>query len=628
MTTNARSSQSPKLLEFYERNVLPSLFEQLDEAFPEFQWTRVDGGWSASRNPFSSDRNVLPGQISCRQPWGFVADEGTTISWLAYANGGRRPVEYEIVSAVRRLADLARVDDSSINRAFTAEEIREAHRTERRSELFEAFAAYCHVVLLSQEGHAARERVRRTSGLDWQQLVDSSLGLYTSCADVHDYLASMGFSPDEIHDSKITRDVRLDGRILIPWRDSCGQLRSFVACSVADGKGEQSGRLYLNGRGGQDAFGADVALRPESGGKDDLVLVESILDVVHFHSLGLTNVVSFGVPGRVPDRQQWERLADQGVTKVTLAFDDDTHGRQRAFETICEANRARRCPELFVVPPDSFASARGPVTFTRLHGLGQFRHHVDRRIHAYHFIAQALVRRRRPGPQWTDGALVEVLNDAIRFDAATYLPERAVALDRFFWPYIVKATGADWEAIRGLLARGGRRRRNFSVPPRAGELLDHTQLLHDLTDCHDARRIDEFQALICAAADAIQSWKPREPRDKADKPAPRVIVMPHRRRRPSRPPHDVEVPRIVPIRHPAAVKWPRTASSEKAQSESPKPEVIPDVPTVAYQLWEKKGRPDDADQQCWYEAERLVAEALARRNRQRTKLRRDWKSAA
>lgn len=628
MTTNNQSLHVPKLLEFYEKKVLPTLFEQLDQAFPEFKWTRIDGGWTASRNPFTSARDCLRGQISCRQPWGFVAEEGTTLSWLAYANGGRRPVEYEIVSAVRRLADLARVDDSSINRAFTAEEIREAHKAERQCELFEAFAAYCHVVLLGQEGHTARTHLRRAGGLDGKQLVDSSLGLYTSCADIHDYLASMGFSPDEIHESKITRDVRLDGRILIPWRDACGQLRSFVACGVADGKRGRSGRLYLNGRGGQDPFGADFALRPESSGRDDLVLVEGILDVVLLHSLGLTNVASFGVPGRAPNRQQWERLAELGVAKATLAFDDDAEGRQRVFETICEANRARRCPELFVVPPDSFASARGPATFIRLNGIGQFRRHVDRRIHAYHFIAQVLVRKHRTEAQWTDAALVEVLNEAIRFDAATYRPERAVALDRFFWPYIVKATGADWDAIRGLLARGGRKRRRFDVPPRAGDLLDHARLLHDLTDCHDMRQIDEFQALICAAADAIQAWKPGEPRKPAE-PAPRVLVMPQRRRRrSSRPPRDAEAPRIVPIRRPAAVKWPQAPSSKKPQDNPQASEISLDISSVAYQIWQKKGCPTDADQQCWYEAERLVAEALARQTRQRAQSHRDWKSAA
>ena len=48
-----------------------------------------------------------------------------------------------------------------------------------------------------------------------------------------------------------------------------------------------------------------------------------------------SSVASFGVPGRTPSRDQWEQLADLGVAKATLAFEDDADGWQRVFETIC-----------------------------------------------------------------------------------------------------------------------------------------------------------------------------------------------------------------------------------------------------------------------------------------------------
>ena len=40
-----------------------------------------------------------------------------------------------------------------------------------------------------------------------------------------------------------------------------------------------------------------------------------------------------------------------------------------------------------------------------------------------------------------------------------------------------------------------------------------------------------------------------------------------------------------------------------------------DVQTLAYFIWEQKGRPHDADQQCWYEAEQLLAKMLAEQTR-------------
>jgi len=617
MKTATKFSQAPKLLDFYEEDVLPALFDQLDRAFPEFKWTRVDSGWDASRNPFSDRRPTIRGRIVCRQPWGFVGDEGASVSWLAYANGGRPPVEYEIVSAVRKLADLAGVDDSAINRPFTSEEIHEAYSAERQRELLEAFIAYCHVALYSPEGGPVRNFLTRVHGLDSRQIGDSTLGLYTSPADVYDYLASVGFTADEIHDSKVTRDTRLDGRLLVPWRDACGRVQSIVAyAATADGRG-RAGRLHLKGRGGQEAFGLDVALRNESGGREDLLLVEGQLQVVFFQSLGVANVASFGTTGRTPTREQWERLSDAGVTKVTLAYQDDRDGQQRTLAAIQEANRARRCPELFVVPPDSFAAARSPATFARLNGQGQLQRHLDQRIHAFHFVAQMLIRKHRPGIHWTDNALVDVLNDAIRYDAVTYRPDRGIALDRFFWPHIIRATGADWDIVRGRLRRTGNHPSGLPAPIGSWELLDFRRLLRELTYCIEANRIDQFKAIICAAADAIRGQKPRK--KTAVRARPHTVVVPRRpRARVRRPVEEIEPFHVVPMKRPAEPAPAARRPEEPLAALKSTPPLSLDVPTLAYFIWEQKGRPDDADQQCWYEAEQLLAKMLAEQTRKAT----------
>jgi hypothetical protein len=466
------------------------------------------------------------------------------------------------------------------------------HGAARRRKLIEAFVAYCHQVLLSPQGQSARMHLQHSLGLDGQLLADSPLGLYTNPADVRDHLIAAGFSPAEIHDSKVARDVRLDGRVLVPWRDTRGELKTVAAWRSTGGKRGRPGWLYLNAEERPPLFGIDEALRHAADGHHGLIVVEGMLEAVFFRALGIGNVVATGKAGQLLSHQPWEELSELGVAEATLAFSDDSKGRQRAFDAICEAHRARRCPELFVVPPDAFATARSPATFTRLHGIGQFRRQVERRVHAYHFAARTIVRKHRRGVEWTDAALVEALYEAIRFDALAYRPDRAWALERFFWPHVLGATGTTWDAVRVLLARGQDEVQRTLVGPGSWDLLDSGRLLQELSVRHEAGQIDEFRTLICSAADAIRAARPSAP-----------------------PPKEAEVPHVVPMRRPAAMEQPQPPLA------SPPPEAAgprrrparclpPDVATVAYQLWEQKGRPEDADRQCWYEAEQIVAERL------------------
>jgi hypothetical protein len=269
------------------------------------------------------------------------------------------------------------------------------------------------------------------------------------------------------------------------------------------------------------------------------------------------------------------------------------------------------------VPPDAFAAARGPATFARLNGLGQLQRHLEGRIHAFHFMAQMLIRKHRPGVHWTDNALVDMLNEAIRFDAVTYRPDRAIALDRFFWPPIIRATGADWDVIRGLLKRTGRHPAGSPTPIGSWELLDFRRLLRELNNCLAANRIDQFKAIICAAADAIRGQKPHEP-VQVEPPVPRTVVIRRPRRKRVRPAVEkTDSPPVVPLKRPVAPVPPKPAVAKPKQPASllQTPPLSLDVPTLAYFLWEQKGRPDNADQQCWYEAEQLIAKALAEQSR-------------
>ena len=48
--------ERPGIADFYEREVLPALNERLDQAFPEFGWTRDPRGWHATNQSSTHQR--------------------------------------------------------------------------------------------------------------------------------------------------------------------------------------------------------------------------------------------------------------------------------------------------------------------------------------------------------------------------------------------------------------------------------------------------------------------------------------------------------------------------------------------------------------------------------------------
>src|SRR3989344_4339752 len=79
-------------VDFYEREVLPALFERLNSAFPEFGWTRTGRGWTATnRDHTKRYSDARPGRVVCNIPSGFLVNGGQAMSWAAYVHGGATP---------------------------------------------------------------------------------------------------------------------------------------------------------------------------------------------------------------------------------------------------------------------------------------------------------------------------------------------------------------------------------------------------------------------------------------------------------------------------------------------------------------------------------------------------------
>lgn len=587
-----------KLRDFYLHRVLPALFEHLDRAFPEFSWTRTTIGWKAIRRTENGRPDPTRHQlITCHQPWGFVAADGTAVSWLSYVNGGESPTVDDFASAVNALAKRAQVATHVAVEGWSRAESQSAIEQQRQADLMEQFVAYCQVHLNTSVGQSILCGLRDGYGISVSDCRELSIGVYTTPQEVGEHLLGRGFTHDEILQSAVAGDHRLAGRLVVPWRDRWGQLKTIVARDVLRRQEFSRIDLYLKGGTRTGVFGLDVALRDSSEGKKHLVLVESILDVIYLQTLGVRNVATIAGQSKTPSSHHWQQLAQAGVSAVTFAVADSGTGGNQTIDALRELNKATTGPEVYVVTTGKFGDRQSAADYVRQHGLTHFRDLLKQRVHGYRYVAGDLVGRHRPAGGWNEASLTSMLVEAVNFDAEVNDPQRALQLERHFWPTIMETTGLDWESLRANLKN--RHRNTLNDWQLCWNSRDLKQLLRDLRQALREDDYGRFRDLICSAARDLSD----------DGRSPAAPIEPRFRQRPTFSQYEQWRPLVVhqwaeSSRTPFACL--PTASDNGQHRWTRELPSASDVRALAYRLWEQNGRPSGRDQDFWIEAERKL----------------------
>ncbi len=585
-----------KLADIYQREILPALFERLDRAFPEFHWTQTLYGWKGQRIPSNGSLDEAPQHfIMCIQPWAFVDEQGVVTSWLSYVNGGEIQDAEALVEGVKDLAQRAGVHFVAGESRFDHGELNEMLTDERQRTLLEAFFAYCHAELCGEQGDSLCETLQRDHGILYENLAGLPLGLYTTAQEIAEHLLSLGFTRDELIESALVGDPRLPGRLLIAWRDRLGVARTIVARDLEGNSSAASTTLYMRGGAKADGFGLDVALRPSVGGRDHLLLVDTMLDVVLIRSLGMGNVATIGRPGQPIDCSQWERLSRCGVRAATLALRSNAH-IGHVFDSIRQANRAKRAPQLYTLRADDFGDVSSAAHYLRRHGLEEFQQLLTRRIHGYRYAARHIIEHQKHTADWTDAALMSTLKDAVRFDAEVMDAGRVLELERFFWPTILEATRINWDSLRRLLKTRLKIDRDQTFWQWQARNL--RMLLHDLKQALDANDYERFRRLLCAAADDLRSETATLNHSDVHRAFPHRLWIDetHETSETGKEPATL---RFDPSLVASSNQTERTSNDKRTPSSA-------EIRALAYQLWEENGRPSGADQRFWYEAEQQL----------------------
>lgn len=309
--------------------------------------------------------------------------------------------------------------------------------------LAETFFAHAHAMLTQSPARAepwasARAFLER-AGFDVDRLHDLPLGLFDSHAGARQRLLAAGFDDWDVDQSKLLDDRRLPDRLIAPIRDANGRIVSFWARSIT---GEPPENLFWkNGcKAALGAFGLDLALRSTARARDELVLVEDLLDGLMLRSRGMANVAAVGGPAGELTARRWQRLAALGIRRVTLAVEQpfDDSSVRRALD---QAFRAYDAPEVFYLPAGALRPAATPAEMVRSRGVELFREILFRkRVHAYRAKALWILEDHRPPGGWTSPARLAAWESAAAF-CRSQGPRRRDWLEVHFVPPIVDELG-------------------------------------------------------------------------------------------------------------------------------------------------------------------------------------------
>lgn len=310
--------------------------------------------------------------------------------------------------------------------------------------LREAFFRHTHAML--QAGHddpnswkSLRDCLEQW-GFDLRLADLLPIGFFSDAQSLRHKLRQDGFTADEIRASSLLEDSRLQGRLVGPIRDAHGRILSFWA-RQAQYDGARC--LYLTRQWKLDTavFGLDVAMDAVAGGKQDLVLVEDVLDALLLHSRGLRHVAALGTSPAEMTQERWQRLAELGVYRTTLTLDTVRSSPGAALQAIVNAARATLAPAVYLLPPEALAGARGPWELVRAMGPDVLTAVLAAgRMHGFRYIALAIAAKHKQARPWTDASQQAALEEAMQFYTSVH-QRNVPQLDAFFLPVILQELG-------------------------------------------------------------------------------------------------------------------------------------------------------------------------------------------
>jgi DNA primase len=460
--TLKKTAGSVDLIAYLEAEVIPRLtpdlvFTHESHRLRQVAPDKLQGGCPWHESKSGSAFYIHVPTLLWRCPACQVGGGPIQYLWRLRGGTGVSPRGQDFIETVRSLCELAKVSFPEVELSPRAQEV--ARKRETRRAILETVNALCTEVLSSEEGAAARAYLsERRFDADAARLL--GLGLYPSVEKVKAALSVNGFHDQDIADSGAVFG-RIVGYITFPWADERGA--PLTICGTYPSRKPPDGtpkKMALPNPGKRygDPWEATKRSpycydRARAAGHRDIVLVEGVTDAALAQARGDTRVVAC-VAAELSS-EQVKTLARNKVVSVTIALDTDNAGANGIRSCVRQSHAASIAAYVAPQLPDGL----DPDDFIHRDGIDAWRAHVAKAEHAYRHEAAVIVAAQGDGP------LSDREKDAIVAEAEAYAKTqptgRGEELVRHFLPEIIRATGADPEALRIRMGLSG------VVPPAA-----------------------------------------------------------------------------------------------------------------------------------------------------------------
>jgi DNA primase len=238
-----------------------------------------------------------------------------------------------------------------------------AEKARKKANILEEALEFFKALLWTDKGKETREYLLKKRCYGEDEIKAMELGFNPGEEETRSFLIKKGYSQEEIKAVFKYLPWREDYKLVIPWRDPVGRLKSLwgrLVRLLKEGEKENDKYKPITEAEKGTLFNLHAAI-----GQKELRLVEGFLDALVAHIRGAKGVVGLG--GDHLTKEQIENAKRYGVRQFTLCLDGDEAGQRGTEHALTLLNRegipafVAQLPEWF--DPDDLIRENGIEAF-------------------------------------------------------------------------------------------------------------------------------------------------------------------------------------------------------------------------------------------------------------------------
>lgn len=470
------------ITDWIKEDLYPALFESIDQAFPEHNFTRSREGWKSNtylngeQHKDRKDKTV----ITKKKYWLIHENGGDTLSLVDYVMN-RDSVGFP--EALKRLAQIVGLqipknesDHETIQKNKDVYHIRE---------VCNEYFIYC---LAKAPGAEEARKYLHSRGYSLEDALAMELGYIPSQEKVFAYLVNkQGFSQELVEDAiKIKKQEKVGSthQITIPYR-SGGSIKGFKFRTITDAKPKYLNSLDL------DKLGGFFNISPLKGDKD-LIIMEGELDSLHSSIKGLDNVVATG--GSSISTDQIKDAVKKGAKSFTLCYDTEqpetkqAQDAEKGLNAALEVILAEGLNRVYIVTlpvPAAGEAKTDPDSLIKTQGIEALKSSIAHALPYYEYWLQAILHKfGKIEEQKPEGLTPRDINNLLDeiVETAAKIPD-AIDRDRYKKAFVdlepIREYGITEEALSITVDRLTSTREKEAQSKEFNRLLAQAKILQD-----------------------------------------------------------------------------------------------------------------------------------------------------